>query len=199
MFILIRLFKEKENADMFDIEYDKKFGEPTTEVLGIQDAIDFLDDVIAFGSFTNIDEDINDNYNLLVDRVVMTSLFEKIIKQLKRKNKVDVLKEIKETIIKLGKYEIKGNKSNHPLKDSEGHLDLHIDSGNLILLYKYFNEDVFEIDVDKKSYQRVLKAQDVVDHKQLKRYNKKNYKKPVKDLDIDSIYSEEGEEDDNKH
>lgn len=184
---------------MFDIEYDKKFGEPTTEVLGIQDAIDFLDDVIAFGSFTNIDEDINDNYNLLVDRVVMTSLFEKIIKQLKRKNKVDVLKEIKETIIKLGKYEIKGNKSNHPLKDSEGHLDLHIDSGNLILLYKYFNEDVFEIDVDKKSYQRVLKAQDVVDHKQLKRYNKKNYKKPVKDLDIDSIYSEEGEEDDNKH
>lgn len=196
---MIRLFKEKENADMFDIEYDKKFGEPTTEVLGIQDAIDFLDDVIAFGSFTNIDEDINDNYNLLVDRVVMTSLFEKIIKQLKRKNKVDVLKEIKETIIKLGKYEIKGNKSNHPLKDSEGHLDLHIDSGNLILLYKYFNEDVFEIDVDKKSYQRVLKAQDVVDHKQLKRYNKKNYKKPVKDLDIDSIYSEEGEEDDNKH
>lgn len=189
---MIRLFREK--VDPFDAEYDRKFGEPATEVLGIEDALDFLDDVIAFAEgYDNLEEKLNDKYNLIVDRVVMTTLFEKAVKLLTKKNKSKTLKELKDAIIKLGRYEIKGSKSNHPLKDSKGHFDLHLDGGNLILLYTYFNEDVFEIDVDKQSFERVLKAQDIVTHKELKRYSNKKYNADVKDLDIDSIYNDDTE------
>lgn len=62
---MIRLFREK--IDPFDAEYDRRFGEPATEVLGIEDALDFLDDVIAFAEeYQNIQESMNDKYDLKV-------------------------------------------------------------------------------------------------------------------------------------
>lgn len=174
--------------EQYDV-YDERFGEPTTEVVKIEGVLDFLDDVIAFTQNQSvIDEGLNDKYNLQVDRVVMTKLFERAIKALSRKNKVDVLKEIKDTIIRLGNYEISSNKKNHPLKNAEGHLDLHLEGGNLILLYKYFNEEVFEIDVEKKSLDRILRLQDIVNHTELDNYDKRKYKRPADEVDIDTIY-----------
>lgn len=179
--------KLHENVDL----YDNTFGEPTTEVVSIQGVIDFLDNVIEFtNKYTTVQEDLNNKYNLLVDRVVMTKLFERAVKELSKKNRSDVLKELKDVIIKLGKYEISSNKKNHPLKNAEWHLDLHLDGGNLILLYKYFNEEVFEIDVYKASLERFLRLQDIVNHKQLSNYDIKKYRRDTKEPDIDSIYKD---------
>lgn len=180
----------KKLVKEFDL-YDDTFGEPTTEVVSIKGVLDFLDDVISFTNRNHvIEEGLNDKYNLQVDRVVMTQLFEKAVKSLSKKKKTNVLKELKDTIIKLGNYEIGSNKKNHPLKNAQGHLDLHLEGGNLILLYKYFNEEVFEIDVDEKSLQRFLRLQDIVNHTQLKNYDVKKYYRDTKEVDIDTIYND---------
>lgn len=168
---MIRLFREK--IDPFDAEYDRRFGEPATEVLGIEDALDFLDDVIAFAEeYQNIQESMNDKYDLNVKRVVMTTLFEKAVKLLTKKHDAAVLKELKDIVIKLGKMQVESDKKNHRLTNAEGHFDLHLDGGRLILLYKYFDDDTVGVDIDKQSFQAVsLRMQDVVDHKELRRYN----------------------------
>lgn len=124
----------------------------------------------------------------------MTTLFEKAVKLLTKKHDAVVLKELKDIVIKLGKMQVESDKKNHRLTNAEGHFDLHLDGGRLILLYKYFDDDTVGVDIDKQSFQAVsLRLQDVVDHKELRRYNKKKFKKGTKDLDIDSIYSDDTE------
>lgn len=179
---MIRLFKEKVDP------YDEKFGEPTTEVVDIESFVKFLDDVIRDAENNNyIEEDINDNYNFEVDRIVATNYFEKAIKLLHKKKKTDVLKEIKDVVIRLGNYDVGKSKDNHPLKNAEGHMDIHIEGGNLILVYKYFSEEVFELNITQESLNRILRLQDVVNHKELKNYDKKKYKSDAHDYDIDNI------------
>lgn len=189
------IYEEKlEEFDDTFVEYDELFGEPSTEVFDIVDLLDYLDNVISFTeSETTVNDGLNDKYDLLVDRVVATNFFKKAVKLLSKKKKTNVLKELKETIIKLGNYEIKGNKKNHPLTNAEGHFDLHLEGGNLILIYKYFNEEVFEIDVSQVSIERILRLQDVVDHKQLKGYDSKKYKASTDEFEIDNVYNKEEE------
>lgn len=115
-----------------------------------------------------------------VDKVVATRSFENSVKLLKKKHKSDVLKELSEVIDDLINLKITTQKSNHPLKNAEGHRDLHIDGGKLILLYRY-DDDTLYI---------TLRLQDVVDHKQLSNYNK--YNSPAHDYDPSAILSSTG-------
>lgn len=181
---MIKLFI-KESVDKFD----ERFGEPTMEVLTIDRMIKFLDDVIRFPNDSGVTlEGLNDKYNFKVDRIVATKLFEQAVKLLWKKKKLDVLRELRDTVIKLGNYEISSNKDNHPLKNAEGHLDLHLDGGNLILVYKYLSEKLVEVDIDKESIIKSLRLQDIVNHKELDRYNKKKYKKSAEEINIDDIF-----------
>lgn len=180
----------------FSDEYDVRFGEPTTEVVDIHGVLDFLDEVIAFcDSYEDLQEGLNDKYKFKVSRIVMTNFFERAVKQLCRKHKKDTLKELKEAIIKLGNYEIKSGKKNHPLKDSYGHLDLHLDGGRLILIYKYVDDDVLMVGFEKSSFNQILRLQDVVTHKELNSYAKKKYKASTKDADIDALFGDEDGDD----
>lgn len=179
---MIKLFREHLD------EYDEKFGEPTTQVIDIIGFLDFLDDVIsACNEKQSVSESLNARYNFKVKRVVATRLFEQAVKELFKKHRADVIEELKNTIIKLGMYEIGSAKHNHPLEKSEGHLDIHIDGGNLILLYKY-DDDVLEVGFEKSALNQILRLQDVVDHKELKRYDKKKYKKDAKEIDLDGVF-----------
>lgn len=172
-------------------EYDEYFGEPTTQVLDISQALKFFDDVINLAEKSKrLKESSSNEHNFEVKRIVMTSLFERAVKQLYKKKKISVLKELKETIIKLANYEIQAAKSNHPLKNAKGHIDLHIEGGNLILLYKYINDEVVGIDIDKSSFEFLLKLQDIVDHKQLKNYDTRKYDRKTKDLEIDKLFTD---------
>ena len=186
---MIKLFF-KENID----EYDEKFGEPSTQVTDIVGFLDYLDDVIAYcNELQTVTEGLNDKYNFKVSKVMATRLFEQAVKELFKKNRTDVIKELKETIIKLGTYDISSAKHNHPLVNSMGHFDIHLDGGTLILLYKY-DDDILEIGFDQSALNQILRLQDIVDHKELKRYNKKNYKKPAKEISLDKLFKSDTED-----
>ena len=172
--------------------YDIRFGEPTTQVIDAIGVLDYLDDVIAAcDELDIIEEGLNDKYNLAVKRIVVTKSFENAVKLLYKKHRKDVLKELKDAIIKLGRYEISTGKKNHPLTNAEGHLDIHLDGGNLILLYRYDSEEVLEIGFSTSSLNQILRLQDIVTHKQLKSYDRKKYKAKTKEIDIDTIYNDE--------
>lgn len=169
-------------------EYDEVFGEPTTEVVDIIGVLDYLDEVISMCEIQEaINEGLNDEYNLKVKRVVMTDCFENAVKMLFKKHKAKVIKELKEVIIKLGNYEVSTAKKQHALKNAKGHIDLHLDGGNLILIYKYINEDTVELHIDDKALERTLKLQDIVNHKELARYDVKKYNRPVSEFEIDKL------------
>ena len=112
-----------------------------------------------------------------VSKIVATRSFENSVKQLKKKHENEALNELCDIVNKLADYEITKQKSNHPLKDVDGHIDLHLKGGKLVLLYKY-EDDVLTI---------ALRLQDVVNHDQLMSYNKKKYKAPTSDYDINNI------------
>lgn len=181
---MIKLFRESID------KYDEKFGEPCTQVLDIVDLLDYLDDVISYCKEVNtVNESLNDSYGFKVKRVVATRMFEQAVKELFKKNRTDVIEELKQTIIKLGKYEITSAKSNHPLKNAYGHMDIHLDGGTLILLYKY-DDDVLEIGFDQSVLNQILKLQDIVDNKELNAYNRdrKKYKKSTKEISLDKLF-----------
>lgn len=182
---MIKIFRESID------KYDEKFGEPCTQVLDIVDLLDYLDDVISYCKEVNtVNESLNDNYGFKVKRVVATRMFEQAVKELFKKSRTDVIEELKQTIIKLGKYEITSAKHNHPLKNTYGHMDIHLDGGTLILLYKYDDDDVLEIGFDQSVLNQILKLQDIVDHKELNAYNRnrKKYKKPTKEISLDKLF-----------
>lgn len=179
----------KSNSSDFDTIYDDKFGEPTTQVFDFNDLIDYLDEAAHFANTSkyieiNSSTDVNDSNNQSdesekhVNKVVATDMFEKSIKKLTKKHKGKVILEIKDTIVKLKNFKISSGKHNHPLKNSDGHQDIHLDGGKLILLYKYISSDILVID---------LKLQDVVNHDKLKRYDTKNYTKPIHEFDENKI------------
>lgn len=114
-----------------------------------------------------------------VSKVVATRSFENAVKSLKKDHKTSVLKELRDTVDKLINLEITTQKSNHPLKNSEEHKDLHLDGGRLILLYRY----------DEEALIISLRLQDVVNHDQLKSYDSKKYKAPTREYDPDKIKS----------
>lgn len=114
-----------------------------------------------------------------VNKIIVTRSFENAVKALKKKHKSNTLNELYDVVDKLSKYEITSQKSNHPLKDMEGHKDIHLEGGNLILLYKY-EDDVLTI---------ALKLQDLVNHTSLKNYTKKKLNAPTKEFDPETIKS----------
>ena len=115
----------------------------------------------------------------------ITAKFQKAIKQLLKKHKYDVVLQIVTLISKLEKFEISGQSSNHPLKNAQGFRDIHLDGGNLILLYKYENNNLV---ID-------LLLKDIVTHKQLKRYNfkQKDTIKPISSIQqaLDELNNEQ--------
>lgn len=112
-----------------------------------------------------------------VAKVVATRSFESAVKKLKKQHKTSALKELHDVVTQLINYEITKQKSNHPLKNAEGHRDIHLDGGNLVLLYKY-DDDVLTI---------ALRLQDVVNHDELKSYDSRKYKAPARDYDTDDM------------
>ena len=86
-------------------------------------------------------------------QIVTTPLFEKGIKLLQKKHLNDVIKDIKETIIKLANYEISTQKSNHRLTNTDVN-DIHI-RPNIILLYRYDVNNALIVE---------LKLLDITDH-----------------------------------
>lgn len=116
-----------------------------------------------------------------VRRIIATRSFERSIKKLQKKHKTAELAEIYNVIKDLADFKIATQKSNHPLKDADGHNDIHISGGDLILVYRYdtSDEDVVLI-ID-------LRLQDVVNHDELKHYDK--YDTPAYDYDVETIKS----------
>lgn len=119
-----------------------------------------------------------------ITKVVATRSFEQAIKRLKKDHKTDACKEIYKTVKSLLNLEITKQKSNHPLKNSEGHFDIHLSGGKLILLYRYDTSDTNETILILG-----LRLQDVVDHDQLSSYDSKKYRAPSRDYDPESIKS----------
>ena len=181
----MKLFENKQD------KYDEIFGEPTTEVVSIYGVLDYLDEVIKLTEENIFEEDLtesnNSHYDFEIERIVMTRQFEEAVKQLYKKHKSNVINELKDTIIKLGNYEIGKEKKNHPLHNLLGHVDLHLQSGDLILLYKYISPKVVQITVTEDSIKQILKLQDIIDHDELKRYDRKKLKAKTKDFDIDML------------
>lgn len=116
--------------------------------------------------------------------VVATKQFMKAVKQLKKKHKTDVLRELYDIVNKLRNLEITTQSSNHWLKDADDHKDIHLDGGNLILMYKYITTQNGNV-----ALMITLRLQDIVDHTELKRYDKKKFKADAKDFDVESIRS----------
>ena len=112
-----------------------------------------------------------------VNRVVATRSFENAVKQLKKKHETKTLEELYDVVTKLANYEVTKEKSNHPLENANGHKDLHLKGGKLILLYKY-EDDVLTV---------ALRLQDVVNHNQLKSYELRKYKAPTREYDVNNI------------
>lgn len=186
-----RIAKESEYAD----KYDEKFGVPSTEVFEINDLLDFIDEVIEYTEEQSetLEENVNEKYNLQVDKVVATDPFEKALKILFKKHRIDILKEIKSVVIDLGNYKTQ-QKHNHPLKNASGCMDIHIGNGKYVLMYRYVSEKVVMLGFSEEQMQAFLKLQDLVDHKQLKRYNKKKYNLPYHEFEIDKLDSNKNEE-----
>ncbi len=115
--------------------------------------------------------------NSRVDKIVATRSFVQAVKSLKSDHKNKELQELHQAIQDLAEFNITTQKSNHPLKNAQGHIDLHLAGGKLILLYRYDNEILYIS----------LRLQDVVDHKELKNYDTKKYSNPAKEYDAENI------------
>lgn len=111
-----------------------------------------------------------------VSRVVATRSFESSLKQLKKKHEVSAIDELYQTVLDLMEFKITKQKSNHALKNAEGHIDLHLKSGKLVLLYRYDDDETLHI---------ALRLQDIVNHDQLARYDK--WKAPAREFDFKTI------------
>lgn len=192
LFENLQLFKKVNEYKDYSDDYDRIFGEPTTEVITPQGVLDYIDEVIKCidKSTDSLTENLNSN-DFIIKRIIATNYFEKAIKGLYKLHKKDVLEELKDAIEKLCNYEITSNKKNHPLQDMDGHLDLHLDGGNLILIYKYENENTLKLYTDESSLNQLLKLQDVVNHDKLKKYkgkkNKRRLKSKTHDFDLDTL------------
>ena len=168
--------------DIDEFHQDMIFGEPMDEVLDIDDFFDYLEDAIRFADesfeITSTTE-IYATENSSNERIYVTSYFEQGIKELIKKHRQDVLKELKDIIERLLRLEITRRQHNHPLKSAAKHMDIHIDGGRLILIYKYMSKDVFAVS---------LKLQDIVDHKELNNYDVRKYSASTKETTIDEIF-----------
>lgn len=112
-------------------------------------------------------------------KIVATRSFEDAVKQLKKKHEKNALNELHDTIISLANFEVTKQKSNHPLKNAQGHKDLHLNGGKLVLIYRY-DDDTLYIS---------LRLQDVVNHNKLASYDSSKYNAPAKEYDTESIVS----------
>ena len=92
----------------------------------------------------------------MVDKVIAHSKYKKAYNKLLSKNRNDVIKDIDETVDKLMNYEITSQKHNHPLKGKlKGYKDLHI-RGDILLIYKYENNNLHLILHNVGSHKDIL-------------------------------------------
>lgn len=184
MKFLRRIFSSE---DSFDRRYDEKFGCPSTDVFRTDEFLQFLDEVIHFDDITSAQEateDWNDLSKYLISKVVATEDFESALKQLKKKHQTNVIKNLRTVIVELLGHDISTRHSNHPLTNMLQHRDIHLDGGRLVLIYKYLTDSELIMS---------LKLQDVVEHKELKRYNKKKLVKPTHKFDMNKLKTTESD------
>lgn len=182
-YINAELNYNSDTYDVLDKLYYDKFGEPSTEVYTTAEFIDFMQDVLAFSPKELNSAEIfataqPDKKDATVSKVIATDLFLNAIEKLWKRNQKKVIEEVYNTVIKLIKYEITKGKGNHPLHNAKGHKDIHIAGGRLILLYRYLTNTDLVVD---------LKLQDLVDHKQLARYDMHKYDRSTKDFDPEQL------------
>ena len=120
-----------------------------------------------------------------VTRIVATKQFEAALKDLKKKHKTTVLTELANVIDDLANFRVSTQNQNHPLKNAEGHRDLHLEGKRLILLYRYEYGD----SEDELIMFVTLRLQDLVNHKELSNYDTKKYKADAHEFDIEDIKS----------
>ena len=106
-----------------------------------------------------------------VSRIVATRSFENAVKQLKKKHETNALNELHNAVLSLCNFEITKQKSNHPLKNAQGHKDLHLKNGKLVLIYRY-EDDTLYIG---------LRLQDLVNHDKLASYDNNKYNSPARE------------------
>lgn len=113
-------------------------------------------------------------------KVVATRDFERSLKKLKNDHRKKELSKLYDIVEQLVELNITKQARNHALKDADGHIDIHI-SPDLILLYRYDSESgVLYIS---------LRLQDIVNHDTLSSYNKRKYKSPAKEFNVEKIRS----------
>ena len=84
-----------------------------------------------------------------VRNVIETPSYKRGLKQLERKHKYKEILDVYNTIEKLRTFQITNQQSNHGLKGNKSdYKDIHI-RGNIVLLYKYVNDDIY-IDLELK-------------------------------------------------
>lgn len=84
-----------------------------------------------------------------VRRIIECPGYIRGLKRLKNKHKYEEILDVLDMVDRLRTFQITNQKSNHKLKGNKNdYKDIHI-RGNLILLYKYVNDDIY-IDLELK-------------------------------------------------
>lgn len=120
-----------------------------------------------FRDLLESEQEIVSNQSDHVEKVMVTSNFDRGVKALKKRHKQQELDKLKEIIDKLLRYQITSQYRNHPLVNSKAGLnDIHV-SGDIILLYKY--------STDSEMLTISLKLADLSNHRDLQRKANKKY------------------------
>ena len=176
-----------DNYDEFDKEYDRLFGEPTTEVFEVNDFFKYMDALISYAEhsvFTASNSSASEPKEFQIKDIIATAVFEQALKKQVKKHKADTLNQILEVSEKLLNYDIEREYKNHNLHyNLSGHKDIHIEGGNLVLIYKYVSPEKIRIDAKFDSdADDILKLQDLVNHKEIQPYDSKKLKSPMRHL-----------------
>ena len=182
-----------DNYDEFDKEYDRLFGEPTTEVFEVNEFFRYMDELIEYSkhsvSAASNSSASSEPKEFQIKDIIATAVFEHALKKQVKKHKTDILNQILEVVEKLLNYDIEREYKNHNLHyNLSGHKDIHIEGGNLVLIYKYVSPEKIRIDAKFDSdADDVLKLQDLVDHKDIQPYDSKKLKSPMRHLTYDEL------------
>lgn len=119
-------------------------------------------------------------------RIVATKLFESGVAKLKKKHEDAAIDKLYQIVKELSEFKVTKQHKNHPLKNADGHKDIHVVHGKVILIYKYLGDGE---SVDECALMITLRLHDVVNHTQLDNYNQKKYKAKADEYDIENIKS----------
>lgn len=91
-------------------------------------------------------------------KILLTVAFKQMMKKLHKEHQKRALQELSKALELINNEGIESHMDNHPLSNANGLKDIHLDGGNLILLYKYVHSDTLVISA---------KLHNIVNHDQL--------------------------------